>query len=208
MLLRVIFLKGIFKRIFIVLFCCTLFFSAAYLYLDNTIGKASFKTDQKDEETPYKLLPQNSGIVFILPDNSAVMAYLDFESNCINLVDVEQYDQSQTVYHGYPAEYNVQVSYALIEGIVDRIGGINLDFQGESLRFTGSQTVAIIKQSDIKEIKRQLIFEIFNCMAKNNFSKGDFVYIIENSKSNLSIVDCIIWMDYIRDMCKNVNFVN
>ena len=199
MLLRVIFLKGIFKRIFIAVFCGVLFFSAAYLYLDTSVGKASFKTNQKDEETPYKLLPQNSGIVFVLPDDSAVMAYLDFENNCINLVDVQQYDPDQTVYYGYPAQYNVQVSYALIEGLVDRIGGINLEYQGQSLRFTGRQTVEIIKQNNIKEIKRQLIFEIFNCIAKNNFSKSDFVYIIENS---------ITWVEYIRDMCKNVNFAN
>ena len=208
MLLRVIFLKGIFKRIFIVSFCGVLFFCASYLYLDSSVGNLSFKTNQTDEETPYKLLPQNSGIVFILPDDSAVMAYLDFKNNCINLIDVQQYDKNQTVYYGYPAEYSVEVSYDLIEGIVDRIGGINLEYQDESLRFTGRQTVEIIKQNDIKEMKRQLIFEIFNCIAKNNFSKSDFVYIIENSKSNLSIVECITWIDYIRDMCKNVKFAN
>ena len=203
-----IFLSKLFKRAIIFVLSGALFFCGAYFYLNYNFNKTATKIEQKDYETPYNPLPQNCGIVFVFPNSSATLVYLDFEKTSVNLLDVEQYDENRPEYNGYTADYKVEMSYELIEGIINRIGGINIEIDGATMRYTGFQVIELILTDNNHEIKKQAIKEIFNGIAKNNFSKDDFVYIIENSKSNLSIIDCIYWLEHLKQMCQNINYIN
>lgn len=185
-----------------------MFFGAAYAYLNYNFNNQTAKADQKDYTVPYKNLPDNSGIAFLLPDGNGVMAYLDFENSCINVVNIENYDRNNNMYYGYTVDYIIETDYQLIGGIVDRVGGVNVEINGETLRYTGVQIIDLISVNSDVNIKMQIIIQIFKQISKNNFSTDDFVYIIENSKSNLSIIDCIYWLDYIDEMSRNINFVN
>ena len=206
-LIRVIFLKSILKKALIIFLSGAIFFGAAYAYLQHSFNETAKRAEQKDYTVPYERLPENCGIAFVFPEGSALLAYLDFEESSIKLLDLPDF-QVQTEYFGYTADYTVQVSYELIGGIIDRIGGISIEYGGETLRYTGVQVVDLIADGSVKDLKKQIILQIFNGISKNNFSKDDFVYIIENSKSNLSIIDCIYWLDYIGDMCNRISFVN
>lgn len=185
-----------------------MFFGAAYAYLNYNFNNQTAKADQKDYTVPYKNLPDNSGIAFLLPDGNGVMAHLDFENSCINVVNIENYDRNNNMYYGYTVDYIIETDYQLIGGIVDRVGGVNVEINGETLRYTGVQIIDLISVNSDVNIKMQIITQIFKQISKNNFSTDDFVYIIENSKSNLSIIDCIYWLDYIDEMSRNINFVN
>ncbi|MBQ8267756.1 MAG: hypothetical protein IJZ21_05170, partial [Clostridia bacterium] len=101
-----------------------------------------------------------------------------------------------------------ETDYQLIGGIVDRVGGVNVEVNGETLRYTGVQIIDLISVNPDEDMKAQVITQIFRQISENNFSKDDFIYIIENSKSNLTVVDCIYWLDYIGEMRGNINFVN
>ena len=196
------------KKAFVVVFSAAIFFFGAYAYLDYNFNGKTTKADQKDYTVPYENLPDNAGIAFLLPDSSAVMAYLDFENRCINVINVEVYDITNNLYYGYTVDFTVETDYQLIGGIVDRVGGVNIQLNGETLRYTGVQVIDLISVNLDTNIKPQLITQIFNQISKNDFLKDDFVYIIENSKSNLTVVDCIYWLDYIDEMRGNINFVN
>ncbi len=179
----------------------------AYAYLQYNLNKAAAEAQKNDYTVPYERRPENCGIAFVFPDNSALLAYLDFEDSSIKLLDLADF-QVQTEYFGYTADYTVQVSYELIGGIIDRVGGVSIEYGGETLRYTGVQVVDLIASGGEMGLKKQIILQIFSGISKNNFSKDDFVYIIENSKSNLSIIDCIYWLDYLGDMCSQISFVN
>ena len=112
------------------------------------------------------------------------------------------------MYFGYIIDFIVEIDYQFIGGIVDRVGGVNIDVNGEILRYTGVQVINLISENSDKNIKTQLITQIFKQVSKNNFSKSDFIYIIQNTKSNLTVVDCIYWLDYIDEICNKINFVN
>lgn len=187
--------------------CGLLFFGIAYSYLQLSLNGA-FSTDNKDQQTPYKIYPKNSGVAIVLDDGSAVLAYLDFKNNNIKLVDIPQFDKGIEEYNGFSVDYTVQTNSTLLEGVIDRVGGVNLKCDGKKMRYTGNQVVELISNGCENELKQQLFLQIFNQIAKNDFSKSDFVYIMENSKSNLSIVECITWIDYLPDMCENISFVN
>lgn len=196
------------KKAFVVVFSAAIFFFGAYAYLDYNLNRQTTEADQKDYTVPYENLPDNAGIAFLLPDSSAVIAYLDFENRCINVINVEAYDITNNLYYGYTVDFTVETDYQLIGGIVDRVGGVNIQLNGETLRYTGVQVIDLISVNLDANIKPQLITQIFKQISENDFSKDDFIYIIENSKSNLTVVDCIYWLDYIDEMRGNINIVN
>ena len=202
-----IFLKGIVKKLFIIVCCAGVFFCLSYAYLHFNFNTSTTAADRKDETVPYRNLPDNTGVAFLLPDDSAVLLYLDFENNCINAVNIEKYDPANDMYYGYTAEFTVQLDYTLIGEIVDRVGGVDLEQNGEVMRYTGVQIIDLLSTDLQNELKYQVISNIFNRISKNNFSKDDFLYIIENSNSTLTVVDCVYWLDYINEMFCNINFV-
>lgn len=202
------FLKSVIKRAFIVFFCGLLFFATAYAYLHFNFNKNAVDVEKKDYAVPYNNPPESKGIVFLLPDNSAVMTYMDFKNSCINIVSIENYDITNDLYYGYTSDFIITASYELIGGIIDRVGGINIEFGGEMRRYTGVQVIDSILNGSMEFTKEELIIEIFSQISKNGFLKDDFIYLIENSQSNLSYVDCIYWIDYIKDMSANVNLIN
>ena len=213
-LFRVIFLrrnffcKTVFKRAVVIIISALVFFLGAYAYLDYNLNRQTAEADRKDYTVPYEQIPENAGIAFLLPDGSAVLAYLDFENDCINVINIERYDSGNALYYGYTADFTVETDYKLIGGIIDRIGGVNIEIDGEILRYTGVQVIDLISQNSNGNIKNQIIIGIFEQISKNNFSKNDFIYIIENSKGSLTVVDCVYWLDYIEQICGRINFVN
>ena len=200
--------KNVLKKAFIVLFSGGIFFLGAYAYLDYNINKQATKTEEKDYSVPYKNIPDNAGIAFALPNGSAVLCYLDFENTCIKVLNIEDYDRNNSTYYGYDVDYNVQTDYDFICGIIDRVGGVSIEINDEIMRYTGVQVIDLISSDYDSNIKNQIIAQIFDCISKNNFSNDDFVYIIENSENDLSIVDCIYWLDYIGEMVKKISLVN
>lgn len=213
-LFRVIFLrrnffcKTVFKRAVVIISSALVFFLGAYAYLDYNLNKQTAEADRKDYTVPYEQIPENAGIVFLLPDGSAVLAYLDFENDCINVINIERYDSGNDLYYGYTADFTVETDYKLIGGIIDRIGGVNIEIDGEILRYTGVQVIDLISQNSNDNIKNQIIIGIFEQISKNNFSKDDLLYIIENSNSSLTVIDCVYWLDHIGQICRTINFVN
>ena len=201
-------MKRILKTAIITFLSGAIFFGASFAYLDHSLGKPARDTDQKDYTVPYIRTPESQGIAIVFPSGSATLAYLDFDEECIRLLDIENFDESCPEYYGYTVDYSIQISYELIEGIVDRVGGIELEIDGQKQRYTGVQVIDHIAYGRAKDMKREIVLQVFDKISKNNFSKDDFVYIIENSEGNLSFVDCIVWLDYLKDMSGRVQFVN
>lgn len=184
-----------------------IFFGVSYAYLDYNLSKVA-DTDQKDYTVPYNRAPENCSVVFVYPDNTATLVYLDFAKENIRLVNISNYDPACPEYYGYSADYNVKISYDLIEGIIDRVGGIDITHNNEQFRYTGVQVIDLIAYGSVDDIKKQILTQIFNKISKNSFSKDDMVYIIENSEGNLSFIDCIDWLDYLENMSNRISFIN
>ena len=204
----VISLKSIIKRMLISIMCTALFFGAAYGYLNYNLNKGILSTDQKNNDTQYKHVPESKGIGFLLPDSSAVLVYLNFKENCINVVNIGVYDKNNNLYYGYTMDYTVEVDERIIGGMVDSVGGVNIRTDGQTYRYTGVQVKELIKDTTDGSVKSQIIAEIFKSVSKNGISKENFVYILQNAKTDLSILDCIYWLDYIDQIRENIIFID
>ena len=188
--------------------CGALFFGAVYGYLYYNINKKILSADEKDFETEYQYLPDSEGIGFLLPDSSAILVYLNFKENCINVVNIDVYDQKCDLYYGYTMDYIVEVDEQLIGGIVDRVGGVNVSVGGQTYRYTGSQVDELMKTVSSDSVKSQIISEIFKQISKNGFTRENFVYILQNAETNLTIIDCINWLGFIDKIKENIVFMD
>ena len=119
-----------------------------------------------------------------------------------------EFNKNQREYNGYTADYTVEADYDLIEGIIDRVGGVDIAIDGKKYRYTGVQVVDMLSSGKSAQIKNQIIANVFKQISRKGFSKDDFVFIVENTKTDISIIDCLYWLDYIKDMSLRAEFVN
>ncbi len=199
-------MKKFLKTVLIFFMCTLTFLGVAYMYLGYNF-KRSEKAGQNEIKVPYRQVPQNKGILLVFPSGSGVLAFLNFDTMGIDLLSVKSTQDNKTDYGGYPVDYTVKMNYTVIAGVVDRVGGVNLENEGKKVRYTGTQTVDLISGGCDSELRNKIIYQVFSQMSKNGLSKNDFVFVLQNSKTDLSVVDCIAWAQYVGDMCGKARFI-
>ncbi len=201
-------LKVLFLFFGIILLCCAIMVGSAYLYLELSLKTA--EADNSESNIPYAApLPEGAGILLKLPDKSGYMLYLDFHTNSISVAQIESTETSTSNYFGYPVSYTVEADYFVIEGLIDRVGGLEILSDGEMLRHTGIQVLEKVHSTaENKKLKKELVLTFFKKIAETGFTKEDFVYIIKNSKTDLTVPDCFFWPPYLANMAKNTRFIN
>ena len=99
---------------------------------------------------------------------------LQFVADTIETIDrvkkkvgdkIEEIDEESQEYYGYPLSYEFAVDNNFFGNMIDRIGGIELYENGETLRYTGIQILEKIEDSNnnpelIKEILRKAYLAI------------------------------------------------
>ena len=193
-----------FKVLIIGLICSAIFIGSGYYYLDKKINTVENKT----ESVPYyQALPSNAGVLFVFGEKS-ILCYLDFEQKIMNVVSAENYNIENGKIAGYPIDFTVEADYNLIGGIVDILGGINLETEDGVFSFTGVQVKEMLETMPLYQESNEKIAEkIFYEISRIGFKREDFLYIIENSKTNLSVPDCYYWAEYMKELCYNVRFI-
>ncbi len=200
--------KKSFKLALIVSLCTMIFCLSAYGYLKYKLQSNNNTADAKDYTVPYEYKPESKGILLTLPDSSALLLYFDFKSGSSYAVNIESPSLESTELYGYPVDFKMEADYDLIAGIIDRVGGIELTVDNETYRWTGIQIKQLLAQSRTKISKKEIINTIFEAISKNGFTKSDFVYIIDNSNTNLTVPDCFYWDTQMREICSRLIFVN
>ena len=152
--------------------------------------------------------PEAKGVMFDICGDRT-LAYMNFENNTLSII----FDDGNTTVgeklYGYSVDFTVEGNYDLLAEIIDTSGGIELTFNDETLRYTGVQIADILSHTaDRKAIRRDIILAILEKIKNTGFQKEDFLYIIENSKTNLTVPDCYYWADYIKEICGNVQMIN
>ena len=187
----------------------TAFFLTAFIYLKYSDEKIENTADAKDFSVPYeKDLPENKGLIFIYPDNSANFLYLDFSEKRILIQDIEIYSEDCDL-GGYSVDFSFKIDYPVIAEIIDRIGGIEMKSGKDYMRFTGTQITDMLSYStDTDALRQKIIMASLKSVSKNGLSDDDFIYIIENTDTLLTVPDYLLWKDYLEDMCMRTVSIN
>lgn len=179
-----------------------LLFSTVYMQtMTIRENAAAPKTDE-----PYYTGPKSSGILFQFENNKGFFVYLDFENAGSIFTLTENAGEARI--SDLPVNFTVKSDYDLLSGIIDRVGGIELKIEEESLRYTGEQVIDMLASyPEDRELRINIAKAVFLNISKNGFSKNDFVYIIENSGTDLLVPDCFYWQDYISKAVADIEVI-
>lgn len=157
--------------------------------------------------------PDNTPIMFLWEEGGGEIVYLDFKNSRIELILLpKDCDENAALVYGYTNFEAVKANHLLLSGIIDRLGGIELetsDAMSGVLRYTGSQISSLLAANpEDFELKRTVSEKIFEKISSLGFSNKDFMFIINNSNTTLSFPDCYGWEGEIASMAKNLVIMN
>ncbi len=199
----VIYVKSfkVFLKTFVISgWCLAIFIGAGYYYVKSQTTPA----ENEVESVPYyDYIPENKGVLLSL-GTRCVYFYLDFELSSVTVMLNPENPENK----GYNADYIIEGDYSIISNIADYFEGINLDIEGEILRYTGGQVVDLLSKDNSDILREKIIAGVFSKMFEEGVAIDFFNNIIKNSKTNLKLPDCYFWKDKMDDIAKNVRFLN
>lgn len=195
---------GIFKLLAFCIICCSLFVGGGYFYL-----RQNFKeTENKVSSVPYSFsAPESKGIMLEIC-GSPTYLYLDFYEERLKVIIPPEKEYGENIY-GYPIDFTVMTDYRFVAAVIDYADGIELNLDGEALRYTGVQISDILSRTvDVSELKRSIITALMKKIGENGIDGEVFDYIIENTETDITVPDCYNWEKYIAILCKNGGIIN
>lgn len=182
---------------------CFAFVTAGYFYLDRRIQK----TGQNTSGIPYEFsLPENQSILLEIGDSRTAL-FLDFRKETLY---VAEGDAGKTVEaFGGTFDYTVRAQVDFLSDLVDRVGGISLCVGGETLRYTGSQVTEMMAAGITPDLKpgNTVREALIRKIAQRGLRSGDLQKMIEQSQTNLTVMDCLRWEEYLPTLFANAVFM-
>lgn len=195
-------------RLAIILFLSALtFFGCSYLYLYKSLENEKKAADTKEERIPYTEIPENRGLLFNISGDTAVLFFLDFSEEISYIIRVDNYNSASDDFVGYSIDYKFDMDYYVLSSVFDHLGGLDLDIDGEDLRYTGVQICDILSTAT-PDIHFKVISALCARISENGFSSDDFIFLIENTRTSLTVPECIYWQEFMKNIFSNVVFVN
>ena len=184
-----------------------IFAIAGLIFLPLALKDAS-PANEEQSNIPYFSVAQNSGILYLSPDGSGALIFLNFEQQtaAVNLFLEDAENKALTV--GYEINYTILGSDEFLCELCDRLGGIDLVENGKELRFTGAGLAEKLKGRDSLLEKAKISEGFFKKISKIGLSNTDFQFIIESTKTNLNYPTCYSWSEVLKDTVSRYIFEN
>lgn len=181
----------------------SLFLGLGYVSLNKDFSKAS----TEKEKVPYtQEKPQNAGILFDI-NGEETFFFLNFEE-CNITVALNPEEPINNEIFGYSLDYKITANSDLLSEITDYLNGLELTILGEDYRYTGQQIKALIESDNTKRLRYKIIDAIFNRIVSNGVATDFFGLIIKKSETNLNLVDCYFWSEYLTELSKNLRYID
>ena len=148
--------KSVIKYLLFYAACFMVFVSAGYLYLSKEISPA----ENSVSDVPYTFPePSGKGIMFDICGEKT-FAYFDFEDKKLKII-IPPYDDFTDEIYGYSIDFTVETDYSFVAALVDYAGGIELENDGKTERYTGVQISELLSRTvESEELRRSIITAI------------------------------------------------
>lgn len=147
---------------------------------------------------------QNCGLLCIYEDGSGALLYLDFEKGGITAELYNDHAREQAISSRFPVNYTLQADADFLTRFCDRIGGIDLSEGGGKRRYFSAGLRQKLSEKTDSEGRAEIISAFFERIAKMGLSSGDFMFIIEETKTNLSYPVCYGWVNDFATLAQNI----
>ena len=160
------------------------------------------------ESVPFYQIPNNKTFLLEICEDKILMNF-DFAQSVLNIIYLPEFRKNENNIYGYEIDYNLKTDYEFVGYLVDQVGGITLNIDDETLRYTGTQITEMLEFSPItQEIKYEILKNLIYAIGITGFTKENLLYIVENCESELKFNEGILFLDYIADCCKFPRFIN
>lgn len=181
----------------------SLFLGLGYVSLNEDFSKAS----AEKEKVPYtQEMPQNAGILLNI-NGEETFFFLDFEE-CNITVALNPEKPIDNEIFGYSLDYKITANGDLLSEITDYLNGLELTILGEDYRYTGQQIKALIESDNTNRLKRKISDAVFKRISVSGVRTDFFGMIINNGETNLNLVDCYFWSEYLTVLSKNLRYID
>ena len=151
----------------------------------------------------YSSLPENKSILITGEKGEGILINLNFEEIVTNIYIFDKDAQERARDTGYIIDYTMAVDNNFLLAFCDRMGGIELEKDGSKERYLSAALENFVSSGINAEKMLQICDSFFDKFSKSGLSSGDFMFIIENSETNLNYPICYDWIDYISEMFCN-----
>ena len=175
----------------------------ALLLTPAQIGKSYTPADDEILNVPYYSLPENKTILISGESGEGALLYLNFSDIAlvIHLFDKNCEEEAQKL--GYIIDYTMTASDKFLCSLCDRIGGIEMGDNGETYRYLGSSLRPLLQKKPSYESMLKISEAFFEKFSKIGLSSADFMFIMENTTTNLNYPTCYDWLDFLPELICN-----
>lgn len=190
------------KTVIICAWCFTILIGVGYYFVDREY----VQTEIKQRHIPFRRdAPESKGVLIDI-DKEQFYVYLDFSSDKI-LLSINPKQQDKLVY-GYPVDYKMSTKRDFLIDLVDYLGGIEIELASEKLRYTGNQIEEILEKNSDEPIKRTIAEAVCQKISEEGVSVSLFTKVLKYSKTDFKLVDCYSWIEYMDNICKNLQIID
>lgn len=175
------------------------------LLLPAEIAPPKQSVHENIEGVGYTKHPPSRGLLFLGEDGSGIFVFLDFSSISTYLYVFPEKAEENTALLPYLTDGIFNVKSDFLARLSDRLGGIEMtDETGEKSLFFSSSIISFCEQKLGYDEILQLCLSFFEKISKTGLSSEDFMFIIEETESDISFSVCYDWIPHIKEMFCNV----
>lgn len=184
---------GILSLIAVIVICLCAFFGLAFLYLalDYKSSASSEKASGTVENIPYTSVSESVTVKYIFSDGTSALLKLDFSSE--KLTAFLSYENISE------PDYELQPLSGAAAGFIDRLGGVELQFENRVLRYTGEQAVRLTENGTVS--KKDILRAVFDKIALSGITRSQLTFLLQNSKTQLTVPICYSWPEWLKEIC-------
>ena len=188
--------------IMVVLGVCTIL---GILIIPAEIAPPKESAHENIEGVGYTKYPSSKGLLFLSENGSGAFIFLDFSSISTYLYIFPENPEENAALLPYVTDAVFHIDADFLPSFCDRLGGIELTEQnGDTSLYFSPSIISFCETGLNTEKMLQLCISFFDKIAKTGLSSEDFMFIIEETDSNISFSVCYDWIPYIKEMCQNV----
>lgn len=197
--------KQIISSVSTIVFCVFAFAIMTFLTLKQEAQPAAEpKTDVRAES----IERESAGFLFKFPFGSVFLNFNFSDSNTGVLFMTPEDSDKKTEECGYTVFKQIFADYDFLANFIDRYGGLEIEENSETLRYTGVQISQKLQQNAEESFKKQVTEKLLGSIASKGFSKSDLAFLIEKTQSSLSFPEGYALLELIPKAAKDIYFIN
>ncbi|MCQ2449497.1 MAG: hypothetical protein MJ132_04840, partial [Clostridia bacterium] len=184
-------LKRFLQTAVVLMLCLTVFGGMAFLYLRFVPPAKMITTDTAQHEILYELPPENAAVICRMPSGKAVTFSLDFAENTLTVFNVENGESLSA------NRYVCVLDRELLIDLIDRVGGLEMEIEGQKLRLPGVQAISFFERRPTAGNRQKLLYAFTKQVARYGLDRDDLQALFQNGSPTLPDAALQGWPQYL-----------